>query len=1447
MDKQQRCRTINTTRGLIASRFLMLLAVLVFAVASASSVLGAATLNVYPLELTTTADGAVVGWSTDHVTDGSHSTHLQTTGAVGTGKEARIVVQASDIGIATLNDLSTISWDAYVADGGGYLPHADVYLDLNNNGVYDSGTDDVLVFEYAKVDNTTCDNAPYPTGDLYNTFGGKGSIGENSYAWLNSGDAGPCGGATFYSHSLTGWKAGLTENGKAISGSSKVLRVEIEVDNWISQSEAYVDNIKINGNNVYGLIQDAIGATTATLKTINVAAGTYNENVVITGTGKDNLIITGAGNSTLVEPSSGIGFAITDSDGVKISNLKIHTTGTNAHGIWVGGSSDGYGGVSGLTVQDTTIVVDGYSGGIYGSHSSPAHSGWLIGGVGHGNHITINKGAGVTGDGLDLYDVSDTEVSYNDITLNDPTGSTNVLWFSEWSNLDHLTFSNNVVSGSSGSEVAIVTDFINTAPDTSISTVTVSGNTFTNWGSRGLRIGEGVTGVTVSDNKFLDSGEALKNEDASQVGAEENWWGAADGPGGIGQGSGSTISGNVDYEPWWADEAMTLRGESIAPDTSAVEVSPSPARAGSQFTVTAHVNEDNFKEAMATIYNSTGEAVASQTVASIDANKLVTFYFTLGAPGVYDVVVLSTDNALNAETEDEDNKDTFEVILAQAGDPTAVIGSVADDNGGSLVGGDTLNVNVVSNASHSYNLYINNIKQNTNSLNGVVTAEYPVIADQAAGTHTLTVRVVDLTNQREAITSTTYTVSGPGEYYTKSELSSEVGGSDGASLIGFYATWVSSTVKGALDWLHDNAVLTTTVFDEDANSDATVAGEYDALDIRLKDNSVGSGELADNAVDTGAIQNNAVTGAKIANGAVTTDKLNDSYYSQEQTDDILGMYYTELETDAYFTQQDDLASTSTPTGASLVGYNSTFPTTVKAALDQIFATFLSMDTQFSGDASGPYNDLQLGSGVVGSTEIADNSVTADDIAADAVGTSEIAADAVTNSELANNAVDTAAIQDSAVTDAKVVDTITASNYLPLAGGTLTGDLELDGSALITEEISSESASGTVHIQPNADSSGRVRLFRYTTGNPLFNIWGYDSDDGAQKYITIGVFDDPAFTEAGASSRAIITSGGSDPGTRNALELQSPDQVRITAVDDNLQQGKVRIAADTYTEIHSRTSAETDASSFLILDREGDSSSGAATIETNNGDLALNPASELVRIGGDLELTGTINDGAVDTDAIQDGAVTATKLDEAYYTQEELGSTGEEEGAGLIGVFHSVDVDALALAGWIDMDNVQDALDWLHDNLVDAQDDISALEENVDELQSDVGDLQDEDSSLQEQIDSLEDRAIQDGTGVDIYLRQGWNTFKLPWFLLTGTNQTNALDVDSNSVEDVLNNIDGSYDYLAYYNGTDWQTHVPDDDATTFTLFPNESTNQDYDFHIHMTEGARLMIDEVEEP
>lgn len=62
------------------------------------------------------------------------------------------------------------------------------------------------------------------------------------------------------------------------------------------------------------------------------------------------------------------------------------------------------------------------------------------------------------------------------------------------------------------------------------------------------------------------------------------------------------------------------------------------------------------------------------------------------------------------------------------------------------------------------------------------------------------------------------------------------------------------------------------------------------------------------------------------------------------------------------------------------------------------------DVTFGGDVSGPYNDLQLGTGVVGNAEIFGDAITHDKIATDAVRAGEIQAGAVGTSEIATNGV-----------------------------------------------------------------------------------------------------------------------------------------------------------------------------------------------------------------------------------------------------------------------------------------------------------------------------------------------------------------------------------------------------------------------------------------------------------
>lgn len=150
--------------------------------------------------------------------------------------EKRIFIQAKDVGISSLSDLDSISWDAIVSNG--YAPHVDVLIDIDSDG----DIDDALVFEYAKVDPFDCDDSEdYPFGEI-NTFDDKGIVDDDAYAWLSSGPAGPCGGETFDENhkSLADWKLEDYD----------VIGFELEIDNWIWESNSLIRNIQINEEEV---------------------------------------------------------------------------------------------------------------------------------------------------------------------------------------------------------------------------------------------------------------------------------------------------------------------------------------------------------------------------------------------------------------------------------------------------------------------------------------------------------------------------------------------------------------------------------------------------------------------------------------------------------------------------------------------------------------------------------------------------------------------------------------------------------------------------------------------------------------------------------------------------------------------------------------------------------------------------------------------------------------------------------------------------------------------------------------------------------------------------------------------------------------------------------------------------------------------------------------------
>jgi parallel beta-helix repeat protein len=76
-------------------------------------------------------------------------------------------------------------------------------------------------------------------------------------------------------------------------------------------------------------------------------------------------------------------------------------------------------------------------------------------------------------------------------------------------------------------------------------------NTFYGNRTEAILMGNAAKNNIIAQNNILaNRGLSLTNESGSPVEAARNWWGATDGPGGAGPGSGDEVDGRVRFEPW---------------------------------------------------------------------------------------------------------------------------------------------------------------------------------------------------------------------------------------------------------------------------------------------------------------------------------------------------------------------------------------------------------------------------------------------------------------------------------------------------------------------------------------------------------------------------------------------------------------------------------------------------------------------------------------------------------------------------------------------------------------------------------------------------------------------------------------------------------------------------------------------------------------------------------
>jgi parallel beta-helix repeat protein len=650
--------------------------VLVFSLASLAApatpaiAAGATTHNVAPPTLTYSSGNATAEWSTAQAHSGSSSVHLQTTGTLYSGHEARIRITMPSG--TKLGDVTSIAWWEYLVTG--YPPHVDVKIDKNGDGT----EDDALVFEYA-YNTETHAIAGQPTyGALnnawYQTFSDDGegptAITNTANGWLSSGPPGPLGDSSFIYGTLTNWKAGTVS--ASVNSTTPVIALEIEIDNWIAQTNAYVDGVAmtIGGNKYYVSIQDAIDAATSG-DTITVAAGTYTENVNVA----KSLTLQGASSATVTVSAANPAISV-----FTVTASSVNMSGFTVSGATGGGQAGIYLGPGVALCNISSNNLTGSFDGIWlgaGSHNNTFTSNTLSSNyqgfeiyISSNNTFTNNIANSNTKYGFKIDSGNNNRFTNNTANSNgdkgfysvagDGGGSTNSTFTNNTANLNtrhgiHLIGSNVGATLTGNTFNANLVTGIK-LQDT-VTNLRIQNNNITN-NPTGIGIDASVAGFTtwaVTHNNIVGNTLGISNAGTGILNAKNNWWGNTSGP--IpetlpkeGYNSyGDKVSNNVDYEPWLLaavvsgvtpttyDKTLALKdGWTLVSTDKEVTI-------GTDWAGTANLTADSTVKIMAYKYTAGGgyDPVDSIQLTSVDAYYVKTnngggvgIKYSTSAPGV---------------------------------------------------------------------------------------------------------------------------------------------------------------------------------------------------------------------------------------------------------------------------------------------------------------------------------------------------------------------------------------------------------------------------------------------------------------------------------------------------------------------------------------------------------------------------------------------------------------------------------------------------------------------------------------------------------------------------------------------------------------------------------------------------------------------------------------------